>query len=126
MTQTTHRALWATKVYHAKTQREQRRKEEAIYGGVKTHPKYVLDFASLLPLRLCVSFLPGKQDLLFATQISFLISKLNLRNLRMLFPLPQVFVKPVERSGPRKFGGGLVVARRRVVMEAVLLAFVHV
>src|SRR5690349_9645653 len=37
---------------------------------------------------------------------------------------PQILVEPVERVLPRLLGGGLVVARRRVVVEAVLGAFV--
>src|SRR5205823_901589 len=38
----------------------------------------------------------------------------------------QVFVEPIERVLPGLFRGGLVVARRRVVVEAVIGAFVDV
>src|SRR5580765_7692520 len=41
-------------------------------------------------------------------------------------PLSQVFVEPGERTVPRERGGVLVVARRRVVVEAVLRALVDV
>src|SRR5829696_5183496 len=40
--------------------------------------------------------------------------------------LPQVLVKEFEGARPRQFGGRFVVARRRVVVEAVLLALLRV
>ena len=39
--------------------------------------------------------------------------------------LLQIFIEPIERASPREFGGGFVVARSCVVMEAVLFSFVH-
>src|SRR6266567_6798912 len=39
---------------------------------------------------------------------------------------PQVLVEELDRPLPRKLGGLLVVARRRIVVEAVIRAFVHV
>jgi hypothetical protein len=40
--------------------------------------------------------------------------------------LPQVFVEKFDSAGPCQFGGHLVITRRHVVVEAVLLAHVHV
>ncbi len=39
---------------------------------------------------------------------------------------PQVFVEKFESARPRQFGGVFVITRRRVVVEAVLFALVHV
>jgi hypothetical protein len=40
--------------------------------------------------------------------------------------LPQVFIEKLESALPCQFGGGFVIARCRVVVEAVLFALVHV
>src|SRR5437773_401405 len=48
------------------------------------------------------------------------------RGSRAVWPLPaQILVEEVERPLPRELGGGFVVARRRVVVEAVLRSLVH-
>src|SRR5277367_4772631 len=49
------------------------------------------------------------------------------RQLRLTEPsCPQIFVEPIDRPPPGFFGRRLIVARRRVVVEAVVGAFVDV
>ncbi len=52
--------------------------------------------------------------------------RINTKRARFARLLPQVFVEPVESTRPRQFGSGFVVTRRRIVVEAVLFALVHV
>src|ERR1700752_455761 len=39
---------------------------------------------------------------------------------------PQVLIEPLKRARPGQFGGGFVITRRGVIVEAVLFAIVHV
>jgi len=90
---------------------------------------------SYVPCGVCEKLEVGKEDMpSFPTSncssgvCNFELLASTSLDIRLLqiFVLSQVLVEPFEGARPCQFSGALVIARRRVVVEAVLFAVVHV